>query len=155
MGSGQWAGFEAAKDTVTVAGDGVVNEVADRFRQELEQKGDSAPTRANLFEHKKNGIRAGEEKFRRRLRIRVDDEIDGVEIARIEIVAGEKAGGQSALQGSEAELALVITTEDELDKAIAQAADTVVKEDGARHEWATSKTLASAGGERLPDRRAG
>jgi hypothetical protein len=117
-----------------VAGDGVVDGVADRFRQELEQKGDSATARANLLEYKQDGIGAGEEKFRRHLRIRVDDEIDGVEIARIEVVAGEKAGGQSALQGSEAELALVITTEDELDEAIAQAADAVVKEDGARHE---------------------
>lgn len=134
MSSGQRAGFKAAEDSVTVAGDGVVDGVADRFRQELEQKGDSATARANLLEYKQDGIGAGEEKFRRHLRIRVDDEIDGVEIARIEVVAGEKAGGQSALQGSEAELALVITTEDELDEAIAQAADAVVKEDGARHE---------------------
>lgn len=134
MSSGQRAGCEAAEDTVTVAGDGVVDEVADRFRQELEQEGDSAPAPAKLLEHKLDGIGAGEEKFRRHLRIRVDDEIDGVEIARIAVVAGEKVGGQSALQGSEAELALGITTEDELDEAIAQAADAVVKEDGARHE---------------------
>lgn len=63
----------------------------------------------------------------------VDDYIDGVEIGGVGAMAGEDGGGEGALQSSEAEDRIAVMTEDELGEAVAETADTVVKEDGKGH----------------------
>jgi hypothetical protein len=144
----QHAALELAEDTVTPAGDSIVGTVADEFRQELEQERDGTPECAELLEDEQHGSGAREQEFWRPVRITVDDNINCVEVGGTNVVTGKDAGREPALQRSEAEDAVRIATENELDEAVAEAADAVVEKDGAGHEWAPSKTLALWGGDR-------
>ncbi len=78
------------------------------------------------------------------MRIKVDDDIDRVELGGADAVAGKDSSGESALQRSEAEDAITLAPEDEPNEAVAEAANSVIEKDGVWHDWAILKTLALA-----------
>jgi hypothetical protein len=137
----QFAALELAEDVVAAAGGGTVGTVADEFRWELEQKREQTPACAELLEHEQDGIGAREHELWRPVRIAVEDNIQCVEVGGTDVVAGKDAGGKSALQRCEAEGAVRIATENELDEAMAEAADTVVENDGVGHECGRHRRL--------------
>ena len=61
--------------------------------------------------------------------VRVDDDVERVKIAGIDAVAGEDAGGESALQRGKAKYRVAIAAESELDEVVAESTDSVVEKD--------------------------
>jgi len=94
-----------------MAGDGVVEEVAQELGQQVKEKCGGGQRRAESLEDEECCIGAGEQEFAGS-RIEIEDDIDRVEIAGVEIVAGEDAGGESALQRSETKHGIAIAAED-------------------------------------------
>ena len=60
--------------------------------------------------------------------IRVNDNVECVDVAGIDAVAGENVGSESALQRGEAENRVVIVAESELNQTVAESADSVIRE---------------------------
>jgi hypothetical protein len=67
----------------------------------------------------------------------VDDDVDRIERVGAGAVLGEDAGSESALQRGETEDGVAVAAKDELDEAVAESADAVVKQDGMGHGWVT------------------
>lgn len=135
----QCAGVGAAKNAIAAAGDGIVGRIAEKPGQKLQEEGGWAPEASELLEDEEGGVGAGEQRFVGE--IVVEDYVDRVQIGGVDAVAGEDAGGGSALQRGETEDGMAVAAKDELDEAVAKSADAVVEEDGVRH--ASRKTLAA------------
>ena len=127
----QGANFGAAEKAVTVAGYDVVSRVAEDFGQELQEECGGSPEAWELLQDEEDGVGAGEQTFVGELV--VEGDIDRVENARIDAVAGEDGGGERALQRRETEDGIAIAAKNELDEAVAESAAAVVEEDGVGH----------------------
>jgi hypothetical protein len=125
---GKNAGFGAAEDLVAVPGDEMVSPIADNEGKDPEGKAEEAPASAELLKGIENRIGARQQVLIRQFVVQHD--VDGIEVAGIASVAIKDAGGKSALQRSKAKAVLRVALKDELDKAVAEAADAVVEEDG-------------------------
>lgn len=115
-----------------MAGDGVVSGVEEEFGQELQKGYGGGPRSAEVLKDEEGCVGAGEHEFVCVFRFWIDDDVDGIEIAGIEVVAGEDAGGEWALQRCETEDGMAVAAKDELNEAVAESADAVVEED-VRH----------------------
>jgi hypothetical protein len=131
FGRRHYAGFVAAEDFITVAGDAVIDEIAQGFGKYAREDGDEAPETAKLFQDEKRGVGAVEERFVRL--IEIDHNVKSIEVCGIFFVAGENVGGQIALQRGEAEDALRVAAENELIEAVAESADAVVEDEWGGH----------------------
>jgi hypothetical protein len=159
-GARQHAGFGAAEDAVTVTGHEAVSPVSKAAGNEMERGSDQEPDATSarwerkygvgrdrtgrglqVFEEKDNRIRARQEKFAGK--IRMDDNIDGVEIASVGSVAGENASRKRALERGKAKESGRVAAQDELIHPIAEPADSVVEQDGLGH--GVRMTLAFGG----------
>ena len=148
MSAGQRASVGAAEDAIAMAGDSVVSGVEEELGKESEHECGGVPRAAELGKHEERCGGAGEQEFVClsvwTMGVRIDDDIDRIQMAGVKVVTGEDAGGEGALQRCETEDGIAVAANDELDEAVAESADAVVEEDGVGHEWAPSRTLAPA-----------
>lgn len=73
----------------------------------------------------------------------VDDDIKRIQIAGVDAVMGEDAGGESTLQPRKTKIRIVIAAENELDEAVAESADTIVEKDRVGHECADMEDFST------------
>jgi hypothetical protein len=125
---GKNAGFGAAEDLVAVPGDEMVSLIADNAGKDPESKAEESPASAEPLKGEKDCVGARQQVLIRQFVIQHD--VDRVEIAGIPSMAIKDAGGKSALQRGKTKAVLRVALQDELDEAVAEAADAVVEEDG-------------------------
>jgi hypothetical protein len=120
-----------------MAGDSVVGGVSEEFGKESEHECGGVPRAAELGKHEESGVGAGEQEFVClsvwTMGVRIDDDVDRIQMAGVKVVTGEDAGGKGALQRCETEDGIAVPAKDELDEAVAQSADAVVEEDRVGH----------------------
>ena len=129
-GIGQRADIELAEDLVAIAGNNLVQDVANHPRQYSPEETTNAPAPSEFAEDVGHGIGAGDESFLGLLVVR--DDVERLEIDSIGSITTENLSGERALQRGEAEEILAIMLEGELDEAVAESAKAVVEEDGVR-----------------------
>ncbi len=144
----------AAEDAIAALGCGLVSRFPKESGYHAEKDCGCGPRATELSQHEENGISAGEEifvcpSFGWVVRgwilanwilanwIMVDDDVDRIERVGAGAVLGEDAGSESALQRGETEDGVAVAAKDELDEAVAESADAVVKQDGMGHGWVT------------------
>jgi hypothetical protein len=113
--AGQGAGFEAAEDAVSALRDHVVSRITEKSWQHLQKKCGWFIEASELPEDEENCVRAGEYEFSRMFGILSDDHVDRIQIARVKVMARQKARGKSALQRREAEYCIAVAANDEPD----------------------------------------
>jgi hypothetical protein len=124
-----------------MAGDSVVSGVEEELGKESEYECGSVPRAAELGKHEESGGGAGEQEFVClfvcvsvwTMGVRIDDDVDRIQMAGVKVVTGEDAGGKGALQRCETESGIAVAAKDELDEAVAESADAVVEEDRVGH----------------------
>lgn len=118
---GEAAGFGSTEEAEADAGDEAVAGVADGARDDAEQAGEGAPSAADVEEASADGFAADVEAG-------VIDEDEGAEV--VGLVVALEVGVGVALEWCEAEACAAVVRHDPSDAAVAEAALTVVEEDG-------------------------
>ncbi|HWX92861.1 MAG TPA: hypothetical protein VNY29_09535 [Terriglobales bacterium] len=129
-GIGPGAGVELAEDLVAIAGNDLVQDIANHPRQCFPEETTNAAGPSEFAQDVGHGIGAREESFLGLLVVR--DDVERVEIDSVGSMTSENLSGERALQRGEAEEILAIMLEGELDEAVAESAKAVVEEDGVR-----------------------
>jgi hypothetical protein len=114
-----------------MAGDGVVDRIAQEFRNEFQRGCQRTPRHPKSAEHVKDSVGAGEQRFV--WLARVNYYVNCMNAGRIDAVAREDARGKGALQRSEAKSVISVAAQHELHKSVAETANAVVEEDGIGH----------------------
>src|ERR1700680_3235586 len=94
--AGERENIETPEDAVTAAGYDFVDHIAQEFGHELQEECSAPPRAWELLQDEDSGVGAGEQVLARQFR--VDDGVEGIEIAGVGAVAREDRGGESALQ---------------------------------------------------------
>ena len=135
------AGLEFAKKLITVARDQVVGFVSEPARQQLHDRGDSAPDSAQFCEYLNRSVGAGCQTFVG-LRI-VQQQVHRIQSLWVDSVSLEDIARELTLQSGKPEAVGLVALEDKLIEAIAESANTVIEDDRIGYRQQTRHPAAS------------
>src|SRR5579864_487880 len=130
FGTGQLAAFVATENAVAGTSDEIIRPVAKPLRQPADENACWTPDSAQARQDEYDRIGTWTQRFVRL--VVVHHHVDRVEVTSGGAVAGQNTFSEGALQRGKAKQSFRIVAQDELVRAIAEPADTVVKQERVR-----------------------
>ena len=124
---GVWQGTDgkSAEETIADAGHDAVGEITQASRDKGKEACQQRPPSIQVGKYRNRGIRP--QQYPLPGGKRIDYQADRVESSGIQATTGENLGSQRILKGAESVLVLKIMAENEPHKAIAETADSIIK----------------------------
>ncbi len=125
-GGGQGTELGGAEEADAVAGQPAIERVAQAEREDAGEAGEQGPAASEDGEGVEDGVGAEGEGLAGCCEVR--DQDSGVDLLRVEGVAGEDLGGEGVLLGGEAQAAFGVVAQEPADGVLAEAALAVVEQ---------------------------
>ena len=121
----------SAENSITIARNHAVCGIAQDSGKQLQRGSNYAPKSSQGLQHEDRRIGTG---FQTLIGlIRINSDIESIQVLRIRSMAGQDARSQGTLERGKAENTVRVSQQDKLIHPVAEPADAVVKQDGVGH----------------------